>query len=71
MRRDFATIDANDQLAAAVEKLQTGQVRSLIVLRDGQLAGMLTLENVHGFALIQAALEKNLSGDKIEAMRTT
>ena len=71
MRRDFATMDAADQLAAAVEKLQTGQARSLIVLRDGQLAGMLTLENVQGFALIQAALEKNVSGDKIETMRTT
>src|SRR5512143_3609610 len=35
MRRDFATIGATDQLAEAAEKLQTGQVRSLIVLRDG------------------------------------
>ena len=71
MRRDFATIDANDQLAAAVEQLQTGQARSMVVLRDGQLAGMLTLENVQGFALMQTAMEKNVSGDKIEAMRTT
>jgi Zn-dependent protease/CBS domain-containing protein len=71
MRRDFVTIEAADQLAAAAEKLQTGQVRSLIVLRDGQLAGLLTLENVQEFALIQAALEKNVSGDKIEAMRMT
>ena len=71
MRRDFVTIEAADQLAAAAEKLQTGQVRSLIVLRDGQLAGLLTLESVQEFALIQAALEKNVSGDKIEAMRMT
>jgi predicted transcriptional regulator len=71
MRRDFATIDARDPLAVAAEKLQTGQARSMIVLRDGQLAGLLTLENVQEFALIQAALEKNVSGDKIEAMRTT
>ena len=71
MRRDFATIETSDPLTAAAEKLHTGQARSLIVLRDGQLAGLLTLENAQEFALIQAALEKNVSGDKIEAMRMT
>jgi Zn-dependent protease/CBS domain-containing protein len=71
MRRDFATIDAGDPLTTAAEKSQTGQARPLIVLRGGQLAGLLTLENVQEFALIQAALEKNRRSDKIEAMRTT
>jgi Zn-dependent protease len=71
MRRDFATVEADEALAAAAEKLQTRQVRLMIVLRDGQLAGLLTPENVQEFALIQAALEKNVSGDKIEMIRTT
>ena len=71
MRRDFASIETSDPLTAAAEKLQTGQARSLAVLRDGQLAGLLTLENVQEFMLIQAALEKNVSGDKIEVIRTT
>ena len=71
MRREFVTVEARDLLTEVAEKLQTGQARSMIVLRDGQLAGLLTLENVQEFALIQAALEKNLSGDKIEMMRTT
>jgi hypothetical protein len=71
MRRDFATVEADEPLAVAAEKWQAGQARSMIVLRDGQLAGLLTLEHVQKFALIQAALEKNLSGDKIEMMRTT
>jgi len=71
MRRDFATIDAGDPLAAAAEKLQTGQARSMMVLRDGQLAGLLTLENVREFALLQAALEKNMSEDKTGMIRTT
>jgi CBS domain-containing protein len=70
MRRDFVTVAVGDPLMAAAEKLQAGQARSLIVLRDGQLAGFLTLENVQEFALIQAALEKNVSGDKIKAIRT-
>jgi CBS domain-containing protein len=71
MRRDFATVEADEALAAAAEKLQTRQARSMIVLRDGQLAGLLTPENVQEFALIQAALEKNAGGDKIEALRMT
>jgi Zn-dependent protease/CBS domain-containing protein len=71
MRREFEMIAADEPLTAAAEKLQTGQARSLIVLRDGQLAGLLTLENVQEFALIQAALEKKVSSDKIEAMRMT
>jgi CBS domain-containing protein len=71
MRRDFATVAAGDPLAAAAEKLQTGQTRSLIVLRDGQLAGLLTLAGIRDFALIQAALGKNASGDTIELIRTT
>ena len=71
MRRDFATIDAGAPLAAAAEKLQTGQARSMFVLRDGQLAGLLTLENVLEYARLQAALDQNVSGDKISMMRTT
>ena len=71
MRRDFATVEAGEPLAVAAEKLQTGQVRSMVVLREGQVCGLLTLENIQEFALIQAALEKNPSGDKIEAIRTT
>ena len=30
MRRDFATVEADEPLAAAAEKLQTGQVRSMM-----------------------------------------
>ena len=71
MRRDFVAVEASEPLTEAAEKLQTGPARPMIVLRDGQLAGLLTLENVQEFALIQAALEKNTSGDKIEAIRTT
>ncbi len=69
MRRDFATIDVTGQLVEAAERLRSGQVRLLLVLRDGQLAGLLTWGNVQEFALIRTALEKNVSDDKVEAMR--
>lgn len=67
MRRDVDLIEADEPLTTAAEKLQTGQTRSMIVLREGQLAGLLTLENVREFALIQAALKNNLNNDKMEA----
>ncbi len=69
MRRDFATIDVTGQLVEAAERLRSGQVRLLLVLRDGQLAGLLTWGNVQEFALIRTALEKSVSDDKVEAMR--
>ena len=71
MSRNFATVEASDPLPLTAEKLQTGQVRSMLVLRGGQLAGLLTLDNVREFALIKAALENSVGGDKIEMMRTT
>ena len=71
MRRDFVTVEAGEPLSVAAEKLQSGQAQALLVLRDGQLAGLLTLKQVQDFALLQAALEKNQSGDKIEAARMT
>ncbi|CAG0929293.1 Putative zinc metalloprotease Rip3 [Thermoflexales bacterium] len=71
MQREFAIVQAGDMLPSAIEQLQTGQARSLLVLRDGQLVGLLTLENVQEFRLIQAALEQNLQAKQIEMMRTT
>ena len=67
MRRDFATIEAGEMLATAVERLQGGEVRALVVLRQGQMAGLLTLENVQEFVMVQAALDKTVGGDKREA----
>ena len=67
MRHDIEMIQADEPLTAAAEKLQIGQTQSMIVLRDGQLVGLLTLENVQEFALIQAALKNNMSNDKMEA----
>jgi Zn-dependent protease/CBS domain-containing protein len=71
MRRDFAAVDADDPLTAAATKLQTGQVRSMVVLRDGQLAGLLTLDNIQEFVMMQAALAKNVGSDQSEALRPT
>jgi Zn-dependent protease/CBS domain-containing protein len=70
MRRDFSVVEVGAPLIDAVEKLQSGHVRSVLVLRQGELVGLLTLKNVQEFAAIQTALEKNAGDDQIEMIRT-
>ncbi|HVF09174.1 MAG TPA: site-2 protease family protein [Abditibacteriaceae bacterium] len=56
MRRDFCTANASEMLEPVFARLGQEQCRTMPVLRDGQLAGLLTLENVGEFVMIQAAL---------------
>jgi Zn-dependent protease/predicted transcriptional regulator len=56
MRRDFQTMQANELLSAASDKLQMGGLHTMPVVNDGQLVGLLTLENIGEFLMIQSAL---------------
>jgi Zn-dependent protease/CBS domain-containing protein len=56
MRREFETVQANEQLGPVLKKLTETDLRTLPVLRDGRLAGLLTLENVSEFIMIESAL---------------
>ncbi len=58
MRRDFQTLDSHDMLEQAVQVLQRCGCRSLPVEHDGELVGMLTLENVGEFMMIHSALKR-------------
>jgi Zn-dependent protease/CBS domain-containing protein len=58
MRRDFESIDSHDMLEQAVQVLQRCGCRSLPVEHNGELVGMLTLENVGEFTMIQSALRQ-------------
>jgi len=58
MRRDFEAIDSHDMLEQAVQVLQRCGCRSLPVLHNGELVGMLTMENVGEFMMIQSALRR-------------
>ena len=55
MERDIATADANDMLEGAFQRLQECACHTMPVLRQGQLAGILTAENVGEFLMIQTA----------------
>ena len=58
MRRDFQKLDSHDMLEQAVKVLQGCRCRSLPVEHDGELVGMLTLENVGEFMMIHSAMKR-------------
>jgi CBS-domain-containing membrane protein len=58
MRRDFEAVDSHDMLEQAVQVLQRCGCRSLPVDHNGELVGMLTLENVGEFMMIRSAIRR-------------
>ena len=54
--REVASIQDNMPLDLAFEALQTGAVPCLPVMRQGRLVGLLTLENLAEFAMVQTAM---------------
>jgi len=50
-------VDSSDMLETAVQCLQEGTCRTLPVVHNGALVGMLTMENVGEFIMIQSALK--------------
>lgn len=58
MRRNFQMADSHDMLERALALLQDCDCRSLPVQHGGRLVGMLTMENVGEFLMIQSALRQ-------------
>lgn len=58
MRREVPTVDSHDMLEKAVATLAQSKSRSIPVEHNGRLVGMLTLENVGEFIMIQSALRQ-------------
>lgn len=56
MDTDFVTAHPSEMAEAAFIRLQHSKCRSMPVLREGKLLGMVTAENVGEFLMIQAAL---------------
>jgi Zn-dependent protease/predicted transcriptional regulator len=59
MERDFHVVDSHDMLQQAVGKLHECGCRSLPVVHNGSLVGMLTMDNVGEFMMIQKALRRS------------
>jgi CBS domain-containing protein len=59
MNREMVTVDSHDMLEKALATLRDCKCRSLPVLHDGQLVGLLTMDNVGEFLMVQAALRQS------------
>ena len=59
MRREFAVVDAGDMLDTAFARLQSCNCHTLPVTSRGALVGLLTMETVGEFLLIQSALGRS------------
>jgi Zn-dependent protease len=62
MNREFTTVDSHDMLESALVVLHDSKCRSLPVVHDGRLVGMLTTDNVGEFLMIQSALRRARRG---------
>lgn len=58
MQNDFQIVNSVDMLETAFERLQTCNCHTLPVMRDGKLVGLITMENMGEFMMIQNALDK-------------
>lgn len=57
MQRQFYTADMRDMLEPLFMQMQAAQARIVPVMNSGQLVGLLTLENIGEFLMIQSAME--------------
>ncbi len=58
MQRDFATTDPREMLQTAFARLQDGHCRTLPVVKEGRLHGLLTADNLAEVLMIQEALRE-------------
>jgi len=58
MKRHFQTIDSADMLETASQRLQECNCHTMPVVHNGQLVGLITMENLGEYLMIQRALDK-------------
>ncbi|MEE9218690.1 MAG: site-2 protease family protein [Acidobacteriota bacterium] len=56
MQRDFQVVDSSDMLGTAFQRLQACKCRTLPVVHWGELVGLVTMDNIGEFVMIQSAL---------------
>jgi Zn-dependent protease/CBS domain-containing protein len=66
MRRDVRTVDEAEMLDGTFQRMREGECSTAPVLREGRLVGLLTLENVGEWMMIQSALRKALARGDVE-----
>jgi CBS domain-containing protein len=58
MEKDFQTADPSEMIETVFARLQACECHSLPVIQSGQLRGILTMENIGEFLMLQSALRK-------------
>jgi Zn-dependent protease/predicted transcriptional regulator len=58
MRRDFEVVHPGDMLEAASARLQACSCRIFPVVQDGRVVGLLNMENIGEYLMIQSALDQ-------------
>jgi CBS domain-containing protein len=58
MNREVVTIDSHDMLETALATMRSSGARALPVVHDGQLVGLLTIDHIGEFLMIQSALRQ-------------
>lgn len=61
MRTDIKTADASEMLEPVIPRLQSAPGRTLPVVKDGQIVGMLTTENLGEFLMVDRALRQRIT----------
>ena len=56
MRQDFSEVDSHDMVEAALMRLQENGSKTLPVMHNGQLVGLVTAENITEYLMIRSAL---------------
>jgi predicted transcriptional regulator len=64
MQREFETVEASQMLETAFRRLQSCQCHTVPVMRNGELVGLVTMDNVGEFVAIQAAAKDFAASDK-------
>ena len=63
MSREFVTVPRNGDLEAIASEMQAGQTPVVLVMEEGELLGMVTLENLAELLIIRQVSQRSKSAD--------
>ena len=70
MKKDIQVVDAGEMLESAFQRLHSCECHTIPVVSRGRLAGLITMENVGEFLMIQAALGASRKSPKLVLHRS-
>ena len=70
MQRNFCTAESAEMVESVWSRLQEDACRTMPVVQDGKLIGILTSENLGEYFMIQAALDESQRGQRRSGART-